>query len=128
MRKVIKVFIRFQQLIDISLTVTFWPQHFLGQGNVAFGNLWILSILMCIQNCISMSHMVEDLWQFPYFHILFSSALPYITRSGIWQVYWLDLGRYLQSTFFIPTFDTSTKFIIMHYNDNLNVTKPSLKR
>ena len=50
--------------------IIFWLRLCLGQGKVAFGNsfVWILSILMCIQNFIKISHMVEDLRRFPYFH------------------------------------------------------------
>ena len=59
------------RVMEFSLTVTFWPRHCLSQGKVAFGNsfIWILSILMHIQNLIKISHMVEDLRRFPYFHI-----------------------------------------------------------
>ena len=57
--------------------VTFWPRQFLGQRKVSFGNsfVWILSTLMCIQNFIKISHMVDDLLQFPDTHIFFGVAL-----------------------------------------------------
>ena len=43
-------------------TNTFWPVHCLGQGKVAFGNSFVwVSILMCIQNFIKISHMFENL-------------------------------------------------------------------
>ena len=51
------------------LAVIFWPRPCLGQEKVAFGNLfvWILSILICAQNSIKISHMAEDLRGLPYF-------------------------------------------------------------
>ena len=72
------------------LAVTCWPWQCLGQGKVALSNFffWILSILMCIQSFIKMSHMVEDLQQFPYFYMFLT--LPWSKKSGIWQGYWLD--------------------------------------
>ena len=82
--KFIKVFLSFQ-VMGILLTVTFWPQHCLGQGKVAFGNsfVWILSILMCIQMFIVITHMVEDLQRLPYFHI-FCFGVALFIESGIW--------------------------------------------
>ena len=81
----------FKGLYVVRLTVTFWPGHCLGQGKVTIGNslVWIVSILMRVQNIIKMSHML-DLRRLSYF-IIFASALPWSMKNDISQAYWLDL-------------------------------------
>ena len=45
---------------------------------------------MCVQIVIKIYHMVEDLWQSPYFQF-FCHGVSLAKKNGIWQVCWLDL-------------------------------------
>ena len=73
--------------MDIFANGHIWAQHCFSQGKVAFGNLFvrILSIWMCIQNFIKISHMVEDQRPFPYFDIF----IPGLTSS---KILWFHVG------------------------------------
>ena len=82
--------LRFQELWVFSLTGTRWSLHWLHQGKVAFGNsfVWVLLVLICTQTFIKISHMVEDLRWFPYFH-MFCFGVALVKEK--WQAYYLDL-------------------------------------
>ena len=88
--KNIKAFLKFQELLGIFAKCHICLRHCLGKGKVAFGNclVWILSIIICIQNFIKLSHTVEDLRRFPYFQFLLRRCLVQQVRRTHAPIYW----------------------------------------